>query len=453
MAICITESDPLKGPFSIEAEMSFLASVSLCKDRTRQKSMRAMLAPDDFYRRDNGIIFTAMARMLDSGSPLDAVLLGAEMKKLGTWDAVGGIEYFANILNTVPSEDHGEQYGKVVEELSLRRKGVVICQTAANRLMLPATDEVASATLDGAASSIVKIRRRQSRMQVFSMADMISQFMDAKDAGSPPCLLTGIQCLDDYAGLFAFGKYTIMAGRPSMGKSTFLRWLLQLWSGEGTSVGLVAVEEDRNKMAGNYLSSISGIPNDVLAYNKLSANESRMAADAAVDLSGYNWHGVDTAFDINEVCDAIDILVTEHQCKVIAVDHIHIIKPERATESEQREVKEISRRLKEQAKRHGIILIAAAQLSRPEKGKIPPAPTLTDLRASGAIEEHADAAIFLHREDYYQPTSIPNHRCDIIIAKNRNGKRGQTELYEELENQRFREPKHYELNMWNQSGN
>lgn len=442
------EIDPEKGPYDLDAERSFLGSLAISTDESQQRRMRAMLTADAFYLPDHRHIFTGMASIIDDQKPLDVVTLRAAMKQRNTWEGVGGDAYLATILNKVPDYTHGEHYGRIIEELSLRRAGVEVGKHLANRLMLPALEETATQVLESSINEVVKIRQRRSRVDIFSLGDIVAEFLVSKDENKPAALMTGIHRLDDFCGIFGFGKYTVVAGRPSMGKSTLVRWLLEVWAMAGSAVGLVAVEEDRQKIAGNYLSSLSEIENSVVAYHDLDADQSRRAVAAHGDLARCQWYGVDTAFSITEVCNAVELLVTEKHCRVVAVDHLHLISSDRHYESEQREVKEISRRLKEIGKRHGIVLIVAAQLSRPEKIRIPPPPTLTDLRASGGIEEHADAAVMLHREDYYRRDVTPTHMCEIIIAKNRNGRTGKTSLYEELKYQKFREPTALEAQGW-----
>lgn len=451
----VTEQlDELNGPFDLDAEMSFLGSLSICEDKQKQHRMRAMASADTFYQPDHGYIFVAMAAIMDDGRALDATTLRSEMRQRNTYDAVGGDGYLGKILQKVPSPEHGEHYGRIIEELHLRRLGSAVGRQLMNRLMRPALDDTATAVLDTAVNEVVKIRQRRSRVDVFSLNDIVADFMESKDEGKPAALMTGIERLDEFLGIFAFGKYTVIAGRPSMGKSSIVRWLLEVWASSGSTVGLVAVEEDRQKIAGNYLSSLSGVENSAIAYRDLDKEQISKVVRASGDLSGYQWYGVDTAFSINDVCSAIELLATDKKCRVIAVDHMHLISSGHQYESGHREIKEISRRLKEVGKRHNIVLIAAAQLSRPEKHvKIPPPPTLTDLRESGSIEEHADAAIMLHREDYYKRDVSPTHMCELIVAKNRNGRTGKTSLYEELRYQRFRQPTQWEAEEWRKNAN
>ncbi len=438
-----TSETDIPPPHSLDDEAACIGSVMLCDDPTQQRRLRAMLSRDDFFHPDHAAIFDCVGSLIDADKPVDTVTVRAALRDRGVLEEVGGVQHLAKIIGTVPTWRHGEHYARRVQGMAIRRQAIKRCESLAERLHQPAELEHAEQTVQRCISDLWRLLTRRSRVQVFSMESMLLTWIERRQEKGPPCLLSGIDVLDEFAGIFALGGYTILAGRPSMGKSTFLRWLLGQWAAAGTPVGLVACEEDQNKIAGNYLSAETGMENDAVAYRDLGQGQWNQIMDATAGLAQRPWFGVDSAFTLNEVSTAIEMLVMEHSCKVIGVDHLHLIRLEQRMENEQREIKEVSRRLKELAKQHGVVLIAAAQLSRPaEKVAVPKPPTLTDLRASGAIEEHADAVLLLHREDYYRPRETATRECDVIVAKNRNGKRGTCVLTAELERQRFSVPRH-----------
>jgi replicative DNA helicase len=204
--------------------------------------------------------------------------------------------------------------------------------------------------------------------------------------------------------------------------------------------GLVAVEENRDKIAGNVISNLATIENAKLAYGKLSHLEADAVADAVASTARMPLWGVDTALTVPDVMSAMEMLVTQKGCKVVAIDHIHLLGTGRR-ENRNDELRDISAAMKSAFKRLNIVGIVAAQLSRPpEKGREPPPPHLSDLRESGSLEEHADAALMLHRRDYYhrgERNYSPDHLCQAFVRKNRNGAVGEIVLRAELEYQRF----------------
>jgi replicative DNA helicase len=425
-------------PSDVTAERCLLSSIMLFQDVSAQAKLIKRVRPDSFFLEDHRIIFSEIAQMSRAGRDIDFVSVLAELRNADRLENIGGEDHLKKILFASPSYLHGETHAAIVLDLAARRGGWRIAEKMQAKLSEAMDGEAAKVLIQSAITELWEVSNADRRTVAFSLEEILHQFLEEKQQKKAPALLTGISSLDDYAGIFSFGKYTIVAGRPSMGKSTFVRWLLMEWARHGTPVGLVAVEEDRKKIAGNYLSAESGIENHVVAYRDWNGAQWDSASKAVGNLSSRKWFGVDTAFTLDEVSTAIEMLATEKGCKVVAVDHIHLVTPDHRSENEQREIKEVSKRMKELAKRYNVVLVAAAQLSRPfEKTRVPSPPALTDLRGSGGIEEHADAVLLLHREDYYRKGEAKTHECQVGIEKNRNGEIGRCTLIEDMSHQRF----------------
>jgi replicative DNA helicase len=428
-------------PHDAESERAFIGSLLIGDDDGARRKLRHLLKPEDFFVRANGQVFSVVARMIDTDKPIDLVTVATALQEAKCLDGEEGAAFVAGLFDTVPSTSHAEFYANRVTNYSARRRGISEASKLMRDLYEQQPDEKANARIEQTIGELWKTRTGQTRIKAQSMEEILHAWVEQRQQKKSAALMTGVPSLDEFTGIFAFGQYTILAGRPSMGKSTALRWLLSLWASQKWPVGLVACEENQSKIAGNYISSDASIDNDYLAYRDLSGDDWKRIVQSVGRMSAWPFHLVDTAFTLSEVVAAVELLATERNCRIIGVDHIHLIRSDRYYDNEQREVKEISQRLKEVAKKYDVILIAAAQLSRPMKhAGIPPPPTLTDLRSSGAIEEHADAAIFLHREDYYRVEGPKDHLCQWIIAKNRNGRRGKRILRAELNHQRYAEP-------------
>lgn len=426
-------------PHDADAEAAAVGSFAMA-DEVTQRRIRLRLAPSDFYVPAHGLVYAAACTLLDAGRPLDAVTLGAALRESGRLPEVGGIGGLVELLGTVPNPMHGEHYADKVFAYSQRRQAIRAMRAAAARLEGDVTEAEVAAVIRGGASSLVGIANRHGNVSVWSLEEAVHGWLDRREQGHQPALETGIGALDAYVGVFRFGGYTLVGGRPSQGKSTLVRWLLGEWARAGTPVGIVALEEDRDKIAGNYLSAETGIENDHLAYHKLGTAETGAVLRAIPKLAAMKWHGCDTAFTLSEVSAAVETLAVEKGCRVIAVDHIHLVQHEGRAESRNVALTEMSGALKRLARLHNVVLVVAAQLSRPPKQQgIPDPPKLTDLRESGSLEQDADAVLMVHREDYYRPRETPTHAVEIGIEKNRNGKRGVAVLREELMYQRFAE--------------
>jgi replicative DNA helicase len=300
------------------------------------------------------------------------------------------------------------------------------------------TDLIQSCIVD-----LWKIATQSRDLNIWKLEDAMLRFIEARMEGKRAAALdVGIDDLDrEFRGLFTFGGYTMVAARPSMGKSTFCRWTAKMLAQAGTSVGFISIEETEDKIAGNIISSETEIENTVLAYSDWNTLDQTKISVAAEVFAGKPFYGIDSAFTLPDVLTAAEILVTQHQCRVLFIDHIHLIENQTHAESREQEISKISNALKAFFKRTGVVGIVAAQLSRPPKmiGE-PPLPHLTDLRHCGGLEEHADAVLMLHRRDYYfrnTPGYVGDRLVQVLIRKNRNGQVGAATLEADLPHQRF----------------
>jgi len=433
-------------PHDFEAEKCAIASMMLSgDDRLAFAKIRRLVWGDAFYSADHQIIYRVACDLADAGSPIDATLIRAELSKRGLLSECGGTAYLANILNAVPSAVHGPQYATVVADRAREREGIRVANKLAQRLMQPIGDGGAQEIIQRAITALWKISTSGKQLSIRKLEDVLHDFIEAREGGNAITMPTGYPSLDDnFAGILTRGGYTAVCARPSMGKSTFVRDLLGRRAATGEKVGLIAVEENENKIAGNYVSAQSGIENSKIAYGNWGENEWREVTGAVSRMAAWPLFLTDSAFSLVDIQTAMELLVTQHGCTTIAIDHIHLISnPSDGNDSAERKLNEISQCIKETIKRLKVCGIVAAQLSRPPKTvKYPDPPRMDDVRQSGGIEEHADAMLMLHREDYYRrhdPSWNANGLCQVVIAKNRNGPVGDAVLKAELQYQRFAE--------------
>lgn len=429
-------------PHSGDAEGCLVGSLLLA-DPAGQRRMRTAVKGGDFYLPWWRTVWEAAGEVLDSGKPLDVETLCEALRDRGRLAAIGGLGELAQAIATVPTADHADTYAARVVELAQRREAIRSLRHTLVTLERDGDAAEVSEAIRRVAGDLMGVLNRRSSLRVMSLEAILHQWVEDREAGRQPAQLTGIDELDQFVGVFRYGGYTIVGGRPSQGKSTFIRWLLGVMAGAGLPVGLVACEEDRTKIAGNYISAATSIENDKVAYGALSGQDWQHITSGVGRLARNKMHVCDDAFNLDQVCAAAETMVIEHGCKVLAIDHIHLIQHGRSrsgksgwTRNDQ--ITEMSAALKELGRRHNVVLIVAAQLSRPEEKKgVPNPPQLTDLRESGSLEQDADAVLMLHREDYYRRSETPTGEARIGIEKNRNGKVGAVTLKAELKFQRF----------------
>lgn len=427
----------------LNAEMSVLGAMALCgDDRATFRATRRLLWPLAFYDIDHQLIFRVLCEADDAGKPIDTLLLRSELERRKDLETIGGTVALARIIDSVPSPAHGPHYAAIVAGHARAREAIAAVNAMTVALMEPSrlAPDV-NETIGIAANRLASICATGQEMKAWTISEAVDRFMNNRQNGQ--CVTAqqvGIEDLDrDYLGMFRFGGYTLVAARPSMGKSTLIRWMLTKLAISGTTCGLIAIEENETKIAGNVLSHISEIENDHIAYGKWTAPQQQTIRTAAGSLASAPLYCVDTAFSLSDVLSAAEMMIGQHGCKVVAVDHLHLIDGVRA-ETRQEEISKISGALKNLWKRRNVVGIVAAQLNRPEKGQCPPPPQLTDLRGSGALEEHADAVLMLHRKDYYFRGSenyTPDGLAQLLIRKNRNGAVGEVVMKAQLQFQRF----------------
>lgn len=428
-------------PCDIEAEKCTIGAMMLCgEDHVTFESIRRIVWRAAFYSDDCGTLFKAICDMADAGISIDPVTTRARLKSMGVFDEIGGNVFLAEILNLMPSGANGGHYAAIVAQRAKERSIIAIGARMVQRMREPLADGETQEIIAKIIAELWKIDVRGRSLSVSHISDVLERFIDAKEKGDSSGMPCGFLGLDErFLGIFAYGEYTLIAGRPSMGKSTLLRQILMNRSMAGVHVGLVAIEECEKKVAGNYFSADTGIFNNVLAQGVLTQEQFKSVGESFARMSGRNYWMTDSAIELPDVLNAMEIMVTQHGCKMIGIDHVHLIES-RKSENRTQQINEISGALKQAIKRLGVSGVVAAQLSRPaERVGVPPPPRLTDLRDSGALEEHADSVVFLHREDYYRQSNDPQRDglCQIIIAKQRNGQTGDLALRADLSHQRF----------------
>ena len=267
---------------------------------------------------------------------VDSLLLRAELKARGIWDEVGGRDNVASIVMSVPGTGAmGEHYAGIVKEKAMRRDTAQkVARDIAGRLAKPRTDETAATVIQGAIGELWNIAQRRSGMKSFSLAEIMANVLARKREGRMPALLTGIDSLDQFPGIFGFGKYTIVGGRPGMAKHIRPLAVAALVNGRHALRARGGGRGPRED-GGNYLSSFSEIENARIAYGHLHSDEMERLDAIVQEHAETPLFGFDEAFTLAEVGSAVERLVTDHKCQVVAVDHIHLITPDRRSENGQ----------------------------------------------------------------------------------------------------------------------
>ena len=419
-------------PHSVEAEQAVLGAIILDSDRLITASER--VDPDDFYRVSHQRIFEAMLKINDRGELVDLVTLSSELQAQGILDEIGGLNYLAEVAESVPAIGNIGYYLNVVDQkVALRR----LIRTATNIVSdgYERQDEVDS-VLSDAERNILKVSQRKGQSSFHPIGSVLSDAYSTieklhQSSGEITGIATGFTDLDKMTAGFQRNDLIIVAARPSVGKTAFALNISQnVAVRTGENVAIFSLEMGAEQLVMRMLCAEGNIDAQRLRTGRLEAEDWGRLSLAMSSLSQAGIYIDDTpGLRVNEIRAKCRRLKQEHGLGMIMIDYLQLIvgngKP---GENRQQEVSEISRTLKAIARELQVPVIALSQLSRGVESRQDKRPMMSDIRESGAIEQDADIVAFLYRDDYYDKESEDANTIEIIIAKQRNGPTGTVKL-------------------------
>ena len=419
-------------PHSVEAEQAVLGAIILDSDRLITASER--VDPDDFYRVSHQRIFEAMLKINDRGELVDLVTLSSELQAQGILDEIGGLNYLAEVAESVPAIGNIGYYLNVVDQKAALRR---LIRTATNIVSdgYERQDEVDS-VLSDAERNILKVSQRKGQSSFHPIGSVLSDAYSTieklhQSSGEITGIATGFTDLDKMTAGFQRNDLIIVAARPSVGKTAFALNISQnVAVRTGENVAIFSLEMGAEQLVMRMLCAEGNIDAQRLRTGRLEAEDWGRLSLAMSSLSQAGIYIDDTpGLRVNEIRAKCRRLKQEHGLGMIMIDYLQLIvgngKP---GENRQQEVSDISRTLKAIARELQVPVIALSQLSRGVESRQDKRPMMSDIRESGAIEQDADIVAFLYRDDYYDKESEDANTIEIIIAKQRNGPTGTVKL-------------------------
>jgi replicative DNA helicase len=445
-------------PESLAAEAAVLGSMLI--DPGCISEVVELIGPGAFYRLEHRYIFEALVALWGKppnvsvgGGPateteiselgplkktfrgIDAVLLRDELQNRKQLEAVGGAEYIAKILDSVPSSANVGYYAAVVKDKMLLRELIAatsgILDDAYNQN--GGTPEL----LDEAERRIFTVADRNISGSAVALKDVVArsfELISKRQGGHVTGLSTGYYQLDEWTCGLQDGEMIIVAGRPSMGKTSLaLNIAEHLALMEKVPVAIFSLEMGKQQLAERFLCSVSQIDSQKVRKGLLGDEDYKMLADACAELADVPIY-IDDSSSLTplELRAKARRLKSQYDIRCCFVDYLQLMHiGERRVESRQQEITEISRYVKALARELNIPVVVLSQLNRAPEGREDHWPRMSDLRESGSIEQDADVVILLHREDYYhrgEKDYEPDNRAELIIAKQRNGPTANVEL-------------------------
>jgi replicative DNA helicase len=422
-------------PHSIEAEQAVLGGLML--DNRSWDAIADRLVAEDFYRRDHQLIFEAISDLGGKGEPSDAVTLSEWLERKGLADQTGGLVYLAGLVRDTPSAANIRAYADAVRERSTLRRLIHVGGEIAASAYEPAGRE-AGEIVDEAERRVFEIAesRNKAGSGFVPLKDELGRVIDRLDilhqnSGAITGVSTGFNKLDEMTAGLQRGDLIVVAGRPSMGKTTFALNIAEnaAFGSAKAKVGIFSMEMSREQLAFRMISSLGRVDQGHLRTGNFGDEEWSRINGAIQLMKTAPIYIDDTgALTPTEVRARARRLKREHGLDLIVLDYLQLMQVAGTKENRATEISEISRSLKALAKELAVPVIALSQLNRSVEQRTDKKPVMSDLRESGAIEQDADLIMMIYREEVYDSNTPRKGIADIIIAKQRNGPIGDLPL-------------------------
>lgn len=422
-------------PHSVEAEQAVLGGLML--ENQAWDTIADVISSEDFYRADHRLIFGAIAQLADGGQPRDPITISEQLTLNAQLDQAGGLDYLGQLARETPSAANIRAYADIVRERAMLRElisvGGEIAGSAHDTGGRSATDLV-----DDAERRVFEIAERGKRRGsgFVPIRQVLSPTVDRLDLlHNSPGDITGIPSgfaeLDRMTAGLQPGDLVIVAGRPSMGKTT-----LAMNIAENAALGkapapaaIFSMEMSADQVALRMISSLGQLDQSQLRNGRFRDEDWPTITGVIAQMSEAPIYIDDTpALNPTEVRARARRVKREHGLGLIILDYLQLMQVAGSSENRATEISEISRGLKALARELEVPVIALSQLNRSVEQRNDKKPVMSDLRESGAIEQDADLILFIYRDEVYDKESARKGIADIIIAKQRNGPIGEFQL-------------------------
>ena len=417
-------------PYSEEAEQ-YVLGACLEPGEAFAKALE-VLEQDDFYKGSHRKIFFAMEELFSAGDPIDILTLSERLRKNGDFESIGGIEYLSQLEEIAPTSAALTHHARIVRDKKVLRD---LIETATDIAVKSYGDsEETDIILDRAEQSIFRISEKKNKRSFFGIKEIIKRSFDSiEKLFDKPGMVTGVETgftdLDKLTSGLQASDLIIIAGRPSMGKTSFALDIARFAAMKRrVPTAIFSLEMSKEQLGIRLLCSDARISSQKLRTGFLKTTDWPNLTAAAGRISDSPIF-----IDDSPQLSTLDVrarsrrLKSEHDIGLIIIDYLQLMHGHSA-ESRQLEISEISRGLKGLAKELDVPIIALSQLSRAVESRPDKRPLLSDLRESGSIEQDADVVAFIYRDEFYNKESPDAGIAEILIRKQRNGPIGDIRL-------------------------
>jgi len=432
-------------PHDLDAEEAVIGSLLI--DGTAIYKIATFLGKEHFYHEQNQWLYGACLSLYQRNEAINQITVAQELARQEKLESCGGAAYLSHLISICPTSLDIEHYAQIVYRLSIMR-GLISAAGQIATIGYEAGPDVGT-SLGRAEDALFKLRHGQGAQDFTHIRQVLDKYFEVTPTpemeGYPqeamPYVLSNFVGLDELLGGFQHSDLIIVAGRPSMGKTSLALGIARNAAVEQKAcVAFFSLEMAQEALVFRLLSGESGVNSKRVRFGLHTEDEERRIMEATGILSEASIYIDDSPqMRVSEMRSKARRLNFEHPLDLIIVDHLGLMQGDGRVENRVQEISYISRSLKALARELNVPVLAASQLSRASEWRASHIPQLSDLRDSGSIEQDADVVLFIYREEYYYKTEeewqtqhpdkeYPREEADIIIAKHRNGPPGQIKL-------------------------
>jgi replicative DNA helicase len=425
-------------PANVEAEQAVLGALLI--ESTAIVRIAALLAADDFFRPAHGRIFRAIRDLYSRREAVDFVTVVSELEREGALEEVGGSAYLTELIELTPVAAHVEHYAGLVERAAVRRRII----SAAGQIAQIAYDDEAETieeTIDQVEVALFQVLQDRQHRDLVPLSVLLEEYFEKIEEIQAHRelrlgLQTGFADLDRLLGGLHPSDLCVVAGRPGMGKTS---WLMSVAANLAiprraaglapATVAIFSLEMSAEQLVQRLLSSRTGISSHQLRLGQIPDADFELLSRAFGELAGAPIYIDDTPgitpFDLRT---KVRRLHAERGVDLVVVDYLQLMQSGRRSENRVQEISFISRALKGLAREVRVPILAASQLSRAVESRADRRPQLSDLRDSGTIEQDSDMVVFLYRDVVYNESTDKKNVAEVHVAKHRHGPTGTVDM-------------------------
>tara|TARA_R110000787_G_scaffold71059_4_gene158155 strand:- start:2577 stop:3947 length:1371 start_codon:yes stop_codon:yes gene_type:complete len=421
-------------PHSIEAEQAVLGGLML--SNSGFDAVASLISDKDFFASDHQLIFQTMGQLNAEQKPLDIITLSETLQNNRQLDQIGGSSYLVELSNNTPSSANINAYAQIVLERSIIRQLITAASDIVKKGYNPLGWDSNKLLAEAEKRLVAIIESRPNQGGFLSVNELLKEVVERIDQlfnsdADITGLSTGFADLDEKTSGWQPSDLVIVAGRPSMGKTSFAMNMAEhAVLHQEKPVLVFSMEMPASQLIMRMMSSLGKIDQTKLRAGNLSEDDWPRLSSAASRLKDRPLFIDDTpGITPMELRNRIRQVTREHgQPGMVLVDYLQLMSGSVATENRTNEISQISRELKNIAREFNCPVIALSQLSRNLENRPNKRPINSDLRESGAIEQDADVVVFIYRDEVYNEESPDKGVAEIIIGKQRNGPIGTCKL-------------------------